>query len=96
MIDTLLNMVRSPEMVALDIRSMIACNNVAKDRMHKLIDKYSATIVDEVCSTLIDQSETMLRDRLNELPNGSWQSRQYLNVKDELFRVTLTMTKQDD
>ena len=95
-LDTLLNMVRSPEMVALDIRSMIACNNVAKDRMHKLIDKYSATIVDEVCSTLIDQSETMLRDRLNELPNGSWQSRQYLNVKDELFRVTLTMTKQDD
>ena len=95
-LDTLLNMVRSPEMVALDIRSMIACNNVAKDRMHKLIDKYSTTIVDEVCSTLIDQSETMLRDRLNELPNGSWQSRQYLNVKDELFRVTLTMTKQDD
>jgi len=95
-LDTLLNMVRSPEMVALDIRSMIACNNVAKDRMHKLINKYSASIVDEVCGTLIDQSETMLRHRLKDLPNGSWQSRQYLNVKDELFRVILTMTKQDD
>ena len=31
--DTLMNMVRSPEMVALDISSMIACNNVARDRM---------------------------------------------------------------
>lgn len=95
-LDTLLNMVRSPEMVALDIRSMIACNNVAKDRMHKLIDKYGHETVDEACSTLIDQSESLLRDRLRELPNGSWQSRQYLNVKDDVFRVVLTMTKQDD
>ena len=95
-LDTLLNMVRSPEMVALDIRSMIACNNVAKDRMHRLIDKYGHETVDEACSTLIDQSESLLRDRLRELPNGSWQSRQYLNVKDDVFRVVLTMTKQDD
>jgi N-methylhydantoinase B len=95
-LDTLLNMVRSPEMVALDIRSMIACNNVAKDRMHGLIDKYGHETVDEACSTLIDQSESLLRDRLRELPNGRWQSRQYLNVKDDVFRVVLTMTKQDD
>lgn len=95
-LDTLLNMVRSPEMVALDIRSMIACNNVAKDRMHRLIDKYGHETVDEACSTLIDQSESLLRDRLRELPNGRWQSRQYLNVKNDVFRVVLTMTKQDD
>src|SRR6478609_9588644 len=31
-LDTMLNMVRSPEMVMLDLRSMIACNNVARDR----------------------------------------------------------------
>ncbi len=95
-LDTLLNMVRSSEMVALDIRSMIACNNVAKDRMHRLIEKYGHETVDEACSTLIDQSETLLRARLRELPNGRWQSRQYLNVKDDVFRVVLTMTKQDD
>ena len=39
-LDTFLNMVRSPEMVALDISSMIACNNVARERMLALIDKY--------------------------------------------------------
>ena len=37
--DTLLNMVRGPEMVALDLRSMIACNNVAKDRLLALVTK---------------------------------------------------------
>jgi len=94
--DTLLNMVRSPEMVALDMRSMIACNNVAKDRMLALIDKYGYDTVDEACSTLIEQSEGLLRDRLRELPDGSWQSRQYLQGKDETYKVCLTMTKSGD
>jgi N-methylhydantoinase B len=94
--DTILNMMRGPEMVALDLRSMIACNNVAKDRMLALIGKYGADTVDEACRTLIGQSETLLRDRLRELPNGRWQSRQYLDVKGEVAKVVLTMTKQED
>ena len=94
--DTFMNMVRSPEMVALDINSMIACNNVARERMIALIDKYGHETVDEACVTLIEQSEKQLRARLKELPNGQWQSRQYLSVKDEILKVELTMTKKDD
>ena len=94
--DTILNMVRSPEMVALDLRSMIACNNVAKERMLALIEKYGAETVDEACRALIEQSEMRLRERLCELPDGHWQSRQYLEVKGEIYKVLLTMTKKDD
>ncbi|WP_016743750.1 hydantoinase B/oxoprolinase family protein [Rhizorhabdus wittichii] len=94
--DTMLNMVRGPEMVALDLRSMIACNNVAKERMLALIDKYGADTVDEAGSTLIEQSERRMRDRLRELPDGEWQSRQYFSVKDEVYRVLLTMRKSGD
>ncbi|MDB6002745.1 MAG: Hydantoinase B/oxoprolinase [Rhizobacter sp.] len=94
--DTLLNMVRGPEMVALDLRSMIACNNVAKDRMLALVGKYGAATVNEACATLIEQSESRLRQRLRELPDGRWQSRQYLDVKGEIYKVVLTMTKKDD
>ena len=94
--DTFLNMVRSPEMVALDLNSMIACNNVARDRMIALVQKYGRDVVDQACQTLIEQSETQLRERLRELPNGRWQSRQYMSVKDEISQVMLTMTKQDD
>ncbi len=94
--DTLLNMVRSPEMVALDLRSLIACNNVAGERMIALIDKYGAEAVDHVGKTLIEQSEALLRQRLRELPDGSWQSRQYLDVKGSISKVLLTMTKKDD
>ncbi len=96
LMDTFLNMVRSPEMVALDLNSMIACNNVARERMIALLDKYGHETVDEACRTLIEQSETQLRARLRELPNGQWQARQYLNAKDEIAKVTLTMTKRDD
>ena len=85
--DTILNMVRSPEMVALDLRSMIACNNVARERMLALIDKYGTKTVDEACAALINQSEVKLRERLRELPNGRWQSRQYLEVKGEIYKV---------
>ena len=95
-LDTLLNMVRSPEMVTLDIRSMIACNNVAKDRMLALIKKYGYPTVDEACATLIEQSEKLLRARLAELPDGQWQSRQYMDVKGETAKVCLTMTKAGD
>ena len=94
--DTILNMVRSPEMVALDLRSMIACNNVARERMLALIEKYGAQTVDAACKMLIDQSEARLRERLRELPDGRWQSRQYLEVKGETYKVLLTMTKSGD
>ncbi len=94
--DTFLNMVRSPDMVALDINSMIACNNVARARMLALIGKYGHDTVDEACRTLIEQSEARLRARLRELPDGQWQSRQYMNVGDDTRQVCLTMTKRDD
>lgn len=94
--DTLMNMVRSPEMVALDISSMIACNNVARERMQALIDKYGEGTVDEACQTLIENSESQLRARLIELPDGQWRSRQYLNVGADVSKVILTMTKRED
>ena len=94
--DTLLNMVRSPEMVALDLRSMIACNNVARERMLALLEKYGAGTVNKSCRALIEQSEARLRERLCELPNGRWQSRQYFEVKGEIYKILLTMTKQHD
>ena len=95
-LDTFLNMVRSPEMVTLDMRSMIACNNVARDRMLALFDKYGYETVDSACARLIEESEELLRERLRELPDGQWQSRQFLNANDEICKVVLTMTKKDD
>ena len=94
--DTVLNMVRAPEMVALDLSSMIAANNVARERMGALIDKYGAGPVDEACATLVEQSETLFRKRLRELPDGRWEARQYFDIEGETCRVLLAMTKEGD
>ena len=89
--DTILNMVRSPEMVALDFRSMIACNNVAKERMLDLISKYGYEAVDQAGAMLIAQSEELLGSRIAELPRGCWQTRQYMEVDGKTYKVCLSM-----
>ena len=95
-LDTILNMVRVPELVALDFRSMIACNNVARQRLQALYDKYGADLVARVSRTLIHQSEELLRARLRELPDGRWIARQYMDVAGQPLEIRLAMTKQDD
>jgi N-methylhydantoinase B len=89
--DTILNMVRSPEMVALDLRSMIACNNVAKERMLDLINKYGHETVEHAGAMLIAQSEQLFQSRVAELPCGRWQARQYMEVDGKTYKVCLTM-----
>ena len=93
---TILNMVRTPEIVALDLHSQIAANITAKERMTELIAKYGWETVDEVARGLIDQSEILLRRRLKELPDGTWRARQYLETREKIYTVNLAMTKKDD
>lgn len=94
--DTILNMVRDPGMVALDFKSQIAANNVASMRMCELIDDYGEDTIDEIGSQLIVQSEELLRQRLMELPNGTWRARQYIDHPGNIYTINLAMTKQDD
>jgi len=97
-LDTLLNMSRDPGMVELDIRSQIAANNVAADRLVELADEYGLDTVTRVGEALIDRSESQFRERLRELPDGEWQARQYLDSTPEerAFRVQLTLRKEGD
>jgi N-methylhydantoinase B len=95
-LDTILNMVRVPELVALDFRSMIACNNVARERLRALYQKYGSEVVAGVSRTLIEQSERLLRARLRELPDGRWVARQYMDVAGRALEIRLAMSKRDD
>ena len=92
-LDTFLNMVRSPDMVALDIRSMIACNNVARERLIVLLDRYGLDAFATVSATLIRKSQQLLEDRLRALPDGCWQARQYMDVEGEPAIIMLTLRK---
>jgi N-methylhydantoinase B len=94
--ETILNMVRSPEMVALDLRSMIACNNVAGERMRALYARYGTATVAEIGATLVRRSEALLRERLRSLPDGRWHACQYMDVEGRPLEIRLAMTKRAD
>jgi N-methylhydantoinase B len=95
-IETVLNQVREPDLVALDLRSQIAANNVAIERMKQLYADYGAELVDAVSEELLRLSEDLMRRRLRELPNGTWRARQYVDMPDRLHKVEVAMTKRDD
>jgi N-methylhydantoinase B len=95
-IDTILNQVREPELFALDLRSQLAANHVAIERMTKLYGEYEPETVDAVSERLIEQSGELMRRRLAELPDGTWRVRQYVDMPDALHRVVLSMTKDGE
>ena len=93
---TLLNMVRTPEIVALDLHSQLAANITVKERLLELFGKFGLETVNEVGQSLIQESERLLRGRLQELPDGTWRARHYIEAEGAIYTVNLAMTKADD
>jgi N-methylhydantoinase B len=95
-IETFLNMVRDPGMTQLDLKSQLAANHVAKDRMRRLYEDYGVDTVDAVSDELIRQSEDLVRRRLTDLPDGQWQAREYIDMPNATATVQVTATKEGD
>lgn len=94
-LETILGMVRDPEIVALEFRSQIAANNVATMRMNALMDDYGADLVMGVGELLLEESEMLMKRRLLELPDGTWRARHYTDYPGK-YIVLVAMTKQGD
>jgi N-methylhydantoinase B len=95
-LDTFLNMVRDPGMTQLDLKSQLAANHVAKQRMRELYADYGVDVVEAVSEALIEQSEQLVRSRLAELPDGEWRVREYIDMPGANAKVELTAVKQGD
>jgi N-methylhydantoinase B len=95
-VDTFLNMVRDPGMTALDLKSQLAANHVAKERMQRIYSDYGVETVQAVSDALIRQSEELVRERLRELPDGEWRAREYIDMADETAEVRVTASKRGD
>jgi len=95
-VETFLNMVRDPGMTALDLKSQLAANHVAKERMQRIYEDYGVETVQAVSDALIRQSEALVRERLRELPDGEWRAREYIDMADETAKVEATAIKRGD
>lgn len=97
--NTITGMSRLPLNMGLDLKGMLAANNVAKKRLGELIDRYGVDVVLSVMDELMDLSERRIRSRLRELPDGEFTARTYLDHDghtDSLFAVEVTLTKTGD
>jgi N-methylhydantoinase B len=97
--NTITGMSRLPLNMGLDLKGMLAANNVAKKRLGELIDRYRVDVVLSVMDELMDLSERRLRSRLRELRDGRFTARTYLDHdghEDTLHPVEVTLTKSGD
>lgn len=86
---------RLPGLLGLDLRAMIASNNVAKRRIKELIERHGIETIRTVIIGIVDHTETKLRSRLRELPDGVWRHISYLDY-DKIYPCHLQMTKDGD
>ena len=91
-----LRMSRVAEIVRLDLTAMIAANNVAKARVQELCRQYGVGTVKALMQDMLDFSEHRMRERLKELPDGTWRHRSYLEYEDKIYTAVCAMTKKGD
>lgn len=95
----ILGMTRLPQLVGLDLKAMIAANNVARSRLLETVDQYGVDTVVGVMEALIDYSESRLRERLRELPDGVFTAVDYMDHDghaNRLYTCHLELRKQGD
>lgn len=91
---------RLPYLVSLDLRAEIAGNNVARQRILELVDRYGAQTVKATMRKIIDDSEVSFVQKLRALPDAVIRDVVHLEVAlpgdRRTYRCQLTMEKQDD
>jgi N-methylhydantoinase B len=91
---------RVPMLVGLDLRAQVGSNNVGRERMLAVIAQYGADTVKAVMKRMMSDAEARLRDKLTELPDGTWNATGYQDQSHEgdrsLHKITLAMTKAGD
>lgn len=91
---------RLSDVVALDLRAQLGAMTVVMKRLAELVDEVGVATIEEVMRRTIDHSETRLRQRIAELPDGSWTTEVFMDSdrigSDRITRVRLRLTKTGD
>jgi N-methylhydantoinase B len=93
--EAITNMTRQPEMVALDLRSEIAANNVARARVQDLCAHYGADVLDAVSREMLQFSERIYRSRLREMTDGTWHAAGTVESEGS-WKIALALRKTGD
>jgi N-methylhydantoinase B len=95
----IMGMTRLPHVLGLDLKAMIAANNVAARRLVELMDRYGGDTVSSIMREEIASSERQVRDVLRSLKDGVYRARDYIEHdghQNLLYQVCVTATKTGD
>jgi len=83
-----------------DLRAQAQATKIAEDRLLELVKKYSVDTVLTAFDESQDYVERIMREQVRDLPDGSWQTQDYIDAdpnKEEGFvTVDVEMTIDDD
>ncbi|NTA40258.1 hydantoinase B/oxoprolinase family protein [Agrobacterium salinitolerans] len=95
----IMGMSRLPDVIGLDLKAMIAANNVAVKRLTELMTRYGVSQVEQIMREEIDATEKQFRAILSELPDGVYRARDYIEHDghtNALYEVCVAATKTGD
>jgi N-methylhydantoinase B len=87
---------RTRDLNALDLRAKISANLVMAERLLALCDRYGAPTLGQVLARIVEVSESKLRARLSELPDGEWRHTSYIDYDGAVYAIRVKMRKRDD
>jgi N-methylhydantoinase B len=91
---------RMPDMVGLDFNAQVAGLQVTQEQIHELIGEYGAQTIKGVMEQIIEDSESKFLEKLRELPDGTWRTREFMEGSqtgdDDLYVAELQLKKEGD
>lgn len=91
--------VRTPKLVLGDLAAQVAALSFAEREMPKLARRYGAGELLGLADDLLDYTETLTRQELRKLPNGSWTFTDYVDgIEGQTPEIPIvaTIRKKDD
>jgi N-methylhydantoinase B len=91
---------RMPNMLGLDFNAQVAGVRFAKERISDLVEEYGPRIVKGGMESIIQDSEKLFLDKLEDIPDGTWRARAYeegaKTGEKEFLRGEIQLTKEGD
>jgi N-methylhydantoinase B len=85
---------RLPELLGLDLRAKVAAVEVIRARLREAFTDFGTETVLAGMDDVIDYTESRLRARLEELPDGEWRHRGYIEFGDDVYACHVAMRKE--
>ena len=97
-VDIIKSNVRFPQVTEGDMWGQIASLRTGFRRICEICDKYGVDTVKESMKRLLNQGEMFARNRLKEIPKGTWQMEQYMDDDGHgnLVKLKVEITITDD